>query len=448
MAQLKGGTTIGGSIAYHGTNSNLSTIPWVAGTLTLGDAANTQGFLNLWGSAGDMGTIKQTTDNLHIDAAGAGRTYLNYYAGSDGVYFGNGATGTNAHVTAAGVFTGSGAGLTGTAASLTAGNATKLSTINTNFSGTYPMTVNVTGVIYSHASVTFNGTSGAITATCFVGSGAGLTGTAASLTAGNATNATTATNATCLGGQAAANYLRSNVADTKTAGNLIFNDAVCATFGSGSDLDIYHSGSHAYINNATGSIYIRPVGVENGIYVGANTCTQLYFDGAAKLKTMVGGVCVTGYNCATTCHRAAVICATTCFLSAGSTGYRLQLTAGCGCAIDFVATSDCRIKKCIEPITSALSKVDCLCGVCYELCEDDTKDMGLIAQDVLQVEPRLVSKGEPDEMYVKKYGIEDEMLGLKYNKFAGLFVEAIKELKQQVIEQQEEINNLKTKINK
>ena len=112
--------------------------------------------------------------------------------------------------------------------------------------------------------------------------------------------------------------------------------------------------------------------------------------------------------------------------------------------MDWVATSDRRIKKCVEPITSALSTIDALCGVCYEFCEDNSKDMGLIAQEVLCVEPRLVSKGEPIEEY-RKFGVNDELLSLKYDKFAGLFVEAIKELKAQNVCLQKQIIELRKK---
>ena len=147
--------------------------------------------------------------------------------------------------------------------------------------------------------------------------------------------------------------------------------------------------------------------------------------------------------CATSCMRAPVHCATTAFRTTG-TGLRYCGATGCGSAVDWIATSDCRIKKCIEPITNALSTVDCLCGRCYELCEDGTLDMGLIAQEVLCVEPRLVSHGEAIEEY-KKYGIEDEVLSLKYDKMAGLFVEAIKELKGQNECLQNQINELRKK---
>jgi len=71
--------------------------------------------------------------------------------------------------------------------------------------------------------------------------------------------------------------------------------------------------------------------------------------------------------------------------------------------------------------------------------------MGLIAQDVVKVEPRLVSYGDPSPEEKEKYGIEDQVMGLKYDKFAGLFVEAIKELKTQNECLQEQINELRNK---
>ena len=43
-------------------------------------------------------------------------------------------------------------------------------------------------------------------------------------------------------------------------GNLIFGDSVEARFGTGSDLKIYHDGSHSYLDNNTGSLRIRDAG--------------------------------------------------------------------------------------------------------------------------------------------------------------------------------------------
>lgn len=143
-------------------------------------------------------------------------------------------------------------------------------------------------------------------------------------------------------------------------------------------------------------------------------------DGGNSIRIGSTYTCMLGPTC---------MCGTTCVYGITS-GYYIR-TNRCGCAIDWVATSDCRKKKNITPISNALSTIDCLCGVCYEFCEENTLDMGLIAQDVMKVEPRLVTTSEPNEEEREKFGIEDQTYGLKYDKFAGLFVEAIKELKLQ-----------------
>ncbi|MBP7875840.1 hypothetical protein KA012_02495 [Candidatus Woesebacteria bacterium] len=51
-------------------------------------------------------SVVATDGNLHLDAGNAKAMYLNYYAGTGGIIFGNGATGTNANVSAAGAYTG------------------------------------------------------------------------------------------------------------------------------------------------------------------------------------------------------------------------------------------------------------------------------------------------------------------------------------------------------
>lgn len=125
------------------------------------------------------------------------------------------------------------------------------------------------------------------------------------------------------------------------------------------------------------------------------------------------------------------------------TGSYIQLclnVQNCGIAQDWVATSDFRIKKDIQPISNALSTVNQLCGVCYKLCDDEKNEnrVGLIAQDVEVVLPEVVSKTEPS-VEDKLYGIEDVKYGLKYEKISAVIIEAIKE-------QQNLINNLQKRI--
>ena len=59
-----------------------------------------------------IASIVGTNGGLHLDAGSDKGVYLNYYTGTAGTYFGNGAGATVASVSAAGVFAGNGSGLT------------------------------------------------------------------------------------------------------------------------------------------------------------------------------------------------------------------------------------------------------------------------------------------------------------------------------------------------
>ena len=85
-------------------------------------------------------------------------------------------------------------------------------------------------------------------------------------------------------------------------GSNIYNDNVKAQFGTGSDLEIYHDGTHSRINdNGTGDLRIKsdnlqlqnPTGEE--YFVGnSNGSVELYFDDSKKLETTSTGATVTG----------------------------------------------------------------------------------------------------------------------------------------------------------
>ena len=89
------------------------------------------------------------------------------------------------------------------------------------------------------------------------------------------------------------------------------------------------------------------------------------------------------------------------------------------------ASSDIRLKKEIQPLQSSLDKVTELKGVSYHWKTDqypdwgfrDTKQIGLVAQDVESVLPELVST---DSKGFK---------AVSYDKLTAVLVEAVKELK-------------------
>jgi len=51
--------------------------------------------------------------------------------------------------------------------------------------------------------------------------------------------------------------LRSNAADTKTSGDLTFNDNIAANFGSGTDVEMYYDGSDMFMDINDGGLYLR-----------------------------------------------------------------------------------------------------------------------------------------------------------------------------------------------
>jgi len=117
-------------------------------------------------------------------------------------------------------------------------------------------------------------------------------------------------------GYIGAGVTRFNTADELTVtgdaefnGNATFGDNDKAIFGAGSDLQVFHSGTHSWINeNGTGNLYIQSSGAAVNITNGssrnlaqfnttAGTATLYYDNGtssSAKLATTSGGITVSG----------------------------------------------------------------------------------------------------------------------------------------------------------
>lgn len=98
----------------------------------------------------------------------------------------------------------------------------------------------------------------------------------------------------------------------------------------------------------------------------------------------------------------------------------------------FVSTSDRNVKTNLAPITDALDKIQQLTGYTYDRTDTQRHEAGLVAQEVIQVLPEVVSKDDRD-MYTIAYG-----------NMAGLFVEALKEMKQEIMALKQELASLKS----
>jgi hypothetical protein len=124
--------------------------------------------------------------------------------------------------------------------------------------------------------------------------------------------------------------------------------------------------------------------------------------------------------------------------SAATTGTVCWTTVTGNLTVDTTTTclaSDGRLKKNVDPLDVGLNEVMKLKPVSYELKSDPThigRQVGLIAQDVIKVDPRLASvyQSGPDE---------GTPSGVRYEQMVALLVKAIQE-------QQQEIDQLKREI--
>lgn len=112
--------------------------------------------------------------------------------------------------------------------------------------------------------------------------------------------------------------------------------------------------------------------------------------------------------------------------------YRLDIRGNVYCKGTIVTSSDCRLKKDIVTINSALDKIEKLRGVYYTDKETNKMSIGVIAQEVESVLPELVSNDGPYK-------------GVEYSNMVGVLIEGIKELKKYIQTLENKIDILENK---
>lgn len=98
-------------------------------------------------------------------------------------------------------------------------------------------------------------------------------------------------------------------------------------------------------------------------------------------------------------------------------------------ADSWITRSSRRFKTNIQPLASALEKIEQLQGVSYERKADGKHEIGVVAEDVDQVVPELVAR-DPETK---------EVQGVDYSRLSALLIEAVKT-------QQAEIQELKAQV--
>lgn len=110
-----------------------------------------------------------------------------------------------------------------------------------------------------------------------------------------------------------------------------------------------------------------------------------------------------------------------------SPAYKLDVSGTIRATGDVIAYSDARVKENVETIDGALDKVMKMRGVSYNKIGEQEKKVGVIAQEILEVLPEVVSQDESGTYSVA------------YGNIVSVLIEAIKE-------QQKQIDELKAKL--
>ena len=116
------------------------------------------------------------------------------------------------------------------------------------------------------------------------------------------------------------------------------------------------------------------------------------------------------------------------FYSSGDAWFEGIVTAQ-----DFDSLSDINLKENIQTVDNALDKVMSLRGVSFDWKKSKEPSFGVIAQELEQVFPDLVHGESPK--------------AVNYNGLVGILIESIKDMKQEIVSLNEEIQSLKQSIN-
>lgn len=132
---------------------------------------------------------------------------------------------------------------------------------------------------------------------------------------------------------------------------------------------------------------------------------------------------------------------------------RTLQVAGSVIASNIAASSDRDLKTNLEVVTNAMEKLQKINGYTYRWIDSEMPDAGLIAQEVMEVLPEVISfankyteTGEVDENGSAVYN-EDRYYALNYNGMFSLVVEAAKELDNRLAAKEQEVTELKARMN-
>ena len=249
-------------------------------------------------------------------------------------------------------------------------------------------------------------------------------------------------------------------AQTSANGFEIPADNLELRIGASADLKLYHDGNHSVVQDAgTGHLQLSGSQVTITKADRSNTlaafidggANHFYYNGTNMASTTSGGFRVeddkrleiangsnwSGELAGKIEHHSASMYHqfTTSWIARNASGSNVFTVDSSGNGVfnaNVSAYSDLRLKEDVKTIDNALDKVSKLRGVEYTRKETKAREIGVIAQEVKEIVPELVTV-ENLKSDINPDALED-MHTMKYGNTVGLLIEAIKELKAEVEE--------------
>jgi hypothetical protein len=199
--------------------------------------------------------------------------------------------------------------------------------------------------------------------------------------------------------------------------------------------------ANAMFINTSGNVGIKTTNpyyplVVNGIVGIENANELVLFDlgnvGASTIRSISGGLII---NTNSTSDALNILSGGNVGIGNSSPSYKLDVN-GTARVTTLIETSALKYKTNIQPLDSQLSKVIQLEPVTFDWIDkpNPKTNIGLIADEVEKIYPEFVSKTE-----------DGEIEGIEYSKLTTVLIQSIKELKEIVDKQQEQINALLNK---
>ncbi|MAO22606.1 MAG: hypothetical protein CMJ25_17805, partial [Phycisphaerae bacterium] len=226
-----------------------------------------------------------------------------------------------------------------------------------------------------------------------------------------------------------------------TSGTIVFGTTNIA-FAEVAETAVYDAGTGVVLTDTTFSIGQPVATTDNVTFNIANTTVCMrapIICGSSCLKSDCGfiySICaptqvVTPYLCACTqihtpcicawcCTKSKIICGVCCLTSNVVCGPTTRGTTAC--FTDFNSTSDCRCKDNITTVENAYCKIGSIRGVNYNWKDSGKYTLGVVAQEVEEAFPELVTTDD------------DGFKAVNYNGIVGVLVETVKCLQSKVEE--------------